>query len=71
MKNGSAYRIAWLYVAKKCPASIAFPTYVGLLFAVVTVGSALLLMETISVQHVMVMGLVLILVGVAVVSRAV
>ncbi len=61
--------IAWLYVAEKYPVSIAFPTYVGLLFAVVTVGSALLLKETISAQHLM--GLVLILVGVVVVSRAV
>ena len=61
--------IAWLYVAEKYPVSIAFPAYVGLLFAVVTVGSALLLKETISGQHLM--GLVLILVGVVVVSRAV
>ena len=60
--------IAWLYVAEKYPVSIAFPTYVGMLFAVVTVGSALLLKEFISGQHMV--GLGLILVGVIVVSRA-
>jgi multidrug transporter EmrE-like cation transporter len=61
--------IAWLYVLEKYPVSIAFPTYVGVLFAVVTVGSAVLLKEHVSVQHVL--GMVLILVGVVVVSRAV
>lgn len=61
--------IAWLYVLEKYPVSIAFPTYIGVLFAVVTVGSALLLKEHISVQHVLGMGLIL--VGVVVVSRAV
>jgi multidrug transporter EmrE-like cation transporter len=59
--------IAWLYVAERYPVSIAFPTYVGVLFAIVTVGSALLLKETISAQHLV--GLSLILVGVVVVSR--
>lgn len=61
--------IAWLYVLEKYPVSVAFPTYIGVLFAVVTVGSALLLKEHISVQHVLGMGLIL--VGVIVVSRAV
>jgi multidrug transporter EmrE-like cation transporter len=60
--------IAWLYVAERYPVSIAFPSYVGVLFAIVTVGSALLLKETISVQHTV--GLVLILAGVVVVSQA-
>ena len=60
--------IAWLYVCEKYPVSIAFPTYVGVLFAVVTVGSALLLKEAISIQHLL--GIALILVGVVVVSRA-
>jgi multidrug transporter EmrE-like cation transporter len=59
--------IAWLYVAERYPVSIAFPTYVGVLFAIVTVGSALLLKETISAQQVV--GLALILAGVVVVSR--
>ena len=59
--------IAWLYVAERYPVSIAFPTYVGVLFAIVTVGSALLLKEPISVQHLG--GLALILVGVVVVSQ--
>lgn len=59
--------IAWLYVAERYPVSIAFPSYVGVLFAIVTLGSALLLKETISAQHVV--GLVLILAGVVVVSR--
>jgi multidrug transporter EmrE-like cation transporter len=59
--------IAWLYVAERYPVSIAFPSYVGVLFAIVTVGSALLLKETISAQHIV--GLVLILAGVVVVSQ--
>ena len=59
--------IAWLYVAERYPVSIAFPSYVGVLFAIVTVGSALLLKETISAQHIA--GLLLILAGVVVVSR--
>lgn len=59
--------IAWFYVAERYPVSIAFPTYVGVLFSIVTVGSALLLKETLSAQHLV--GLALILVGVVVVSR--
>ena len=60
--------IAWLYVVEKFPVSAAFPTYVGILFMVVTFGSSLLLRETISLQHMA--GLALILVGVVIVSRA-
>ena len=60
--------IAWLFVVERHPVSMAFPVYVGVLFALVTVGSALWLKESISIQHVA--GLVLILVGVVVVSRA-
>ena len=59
--------VAWLYVAEKYPVSIAFPTYVGVLFAIVTVGSAFLLKETVSAQHLA--GLALILIGVVVVSQ--
>ena len=61
--------IAWLYVLEKYPVSIAFPTYIGVLFAVVTVGSVLLLKEQVSAQHVV--GMALILAGVVIVSRAV
>lgn len=61
--------IAWLYVLEKYPVSIAFPTYIGVLFAVVTVGSVVLLKEPVSVQHILGMGLIL--AGVIVVSRAV
>ena len=60
--------IAWLFVVERHAVSIAFPVYVGVLFALVTVGSTLWLKETISVQHLV--GLLLILVGVVVVSRA-
>jgi multidrug transporter EmrE-like cation transporter len=60
--------IAWLFVVERHPVSIAFPVYVGVLFALVTLGSALWLKESISIQHLA--GLLLILVGVAVVSRA-
>lgn len=59
--------IAWLYVAERYPVSIAFPTYVGVLFAIVTIGSSVLLKETLSAQHLL--GLALILVGVVVVSQ--
>lgn len=60
--------IAWLFVVERHPVSIAFPVYVGAMFAVVTIGSALWLKETISTQQLV--GLLLILVGVTVVSRA-
>lgn len=60
--------VAWLYVCEKYPVSIAFPTYTGILFAFVTIGSAVLLKETISLQHLI--GIGIILLGVALVSRA-
>ena len=41
--------------------------YLGVLFAIVTIGSAFLLKETVSAQHLV--GLALILVGVVVVSQ--
>ena len=60
--------IAWLSVAEKYPASIAFPTYVGILFMLVLLGSSLFLGERISLQQLA--GIGLILVGVVVASRA-
>jgi multidrug transporter EmrE-like cation transporter len=60
--------INWWFVLEKHPVSIAFPVYIGVLFCVVTLGSALWLKESITIQHLV--GLALILVGVAVVSRA-
>jgi len=60
--------VAWFFVVERHPVSIAFPVYVGVLFTIVTVGSALLLKETISIQHLA--GLALIIVGVVVVGRA-
>ena len=60
--------IAWLFVVEKHPVSIAFPVYVGVLFALVTLGSALWLNESFSIQHLA--GLLLILAGVVVISRA-
>jgi|SRR5688572_9382230 len=60
--------IAWLFVVERHPVSIAFPVYVGVLFGLVTLGSTLWLKESISIQHLV--GLLLILVGVVVVSRA-
>lgn len=60
--------IAWLFVMERFPVSIAFPTYVGVLFVVVLLGSAFLLREHISVTHLL--GIALILVGVAVASHA-
>ena len=60
--------VAWFFVVEKYPVSVAFPFYIGVLFAVVTLCSALLLRETITLQHIV--GLSLILVGIIVVSRA-
>lgn len=60
--------IAWFFVAEKYPVSIAFPVYIGVLFSIVTIGSTQLLRETVSLQHLV--GLALIMVGVVVVSRA-
>jgi multidrug transporter EmrE-like cation transporter len=60
--------VAWLFVVERHAVSIAFPVYVGAMFALVTIGSALWLKESVSVQHIA--GLVLILAGVIVVSRA-
>ena len=59
--------IAWLFVVERHAVSIAFPVYVGAMFAFVTIGSALWLKESISIQHFV--GLMLILVGIIVVSR--
>jgi multidrug transporter EmrE-like cation transporter len=60
--------IAWFFVVERHPASIAFPVYIGVLFSVVTLGSSLWLKETISIQHLV--GLALIVVGIVVVCRA-
>jgi multidrug transporter EmrE-like cation transporter len=60
--------VAWFYVAERYPVSLAFPAYVGALFAIVTVGGALLLDESLTLQHLL--GVAIILVGVIVVSRA-
>lgn len=60
--------IAWLYVVEKYPVSIAFPTYIGVLFAVVLLGSTVLLREPLSSQHLV--GIALIMAGVVVASRA-
>lgn len=59
--------IAWFFVVERYPVSIAFPAYVGVLFAIVTVGSVLLLNETVSGPHLV--GLVLIAAGVVMISR--
>ena len=59
---------AWFYVAERHPVSIALPVYIGVLFCIVAVGSALLLKESISAQ--LLLGLGLIFAGVAVVSRS-
>src|SRR4030095_4446115 len=59
---------AWFFVCERHPVSIAFPVYVGVLFSIVTVGSALWLKETISIQHLV--GLALIHVGGVVLCRA-
>jgi len=60
--------ISWFFVLEKHPVSIAFPVYIGLLFCVVTIGSALVLKESVSLQHLA--GMALILLGIVLVSRA-
>lgn len=60
---------AWFYVAERHPVSIALPVYIGVLFCIVTVGSTLLLKESISAQSLI--GLGLIFTGVVVISRSV
>ena len=60
--------VAWLFVVERHPVSIAFPAYVGAMFALVTIGSGLWLKEAISIQQIL--GLSIIFVGVVVVSRA-
>lgn len=60
--------LAWFTVAEKYPVSIAFPVYTGILFALVALGSSLLLKEPMTAQHFV--GMLIILLGVAVISRA-
>ena len=60
--------IAWMFVVEKFPVSVAFPAYVGMLFVIVSVGSSLMLKETITLQQAF--GLMLIVAGVFVTSRA-
>ena len=60
--------VAWFFVVERHPVSIAFPVFVGALFLIVTLGGALWLKESISIQQIL--GLALILVGVIVVARA-
>ena len=59
---------AWLYVIEKYPVSIAFPTYIGILFVVVLIGSAFMLREPIST--IQLIGIGLIMSGVLVASYA-
>ena len=60
--------VAWFFVVERHPVSIAFPVFVGALFLIVTLGGALWLKESISIQQIL--GLALILAGVIVVGRA-
>lgn len=60
--------VAWFFVAEKHPVSIALPVYIGVLFCIVSVGSTFLLRESISASSLV--GIGMILAGVAIVSRA-
>ena len=60
--------ISWFFVLEKHPVSIAFPVYIGLLFCVVTLGSSLVLKESVSILHLA--GMAMILLGIVLVSRA-
>ncbi|MFO1406502.1 MAG: hypothetical protein U1F08_03090 [Steroidobacteraceae bacterium] len=59
--------VAWFFVAERHPVSIALPVYIGTLFCIVTVGSTMLLKE--SLPGTALLGIAMILVGVLVVSR--
>lgn len=61
--------VAWFFVLEKYPVTVASPFYVGLLFTLNTLGSALWLREGVSMQQVA--GMLLILAGVVVVSRSI
>lgn len=54
---------AWLYVVAKLPLTIAFPVYIGVTFLMVVAGGWLFLAETLSIQKLIAM--LLILVGIA------
>lgn len=60
--------MAWFLVSERYPLSVSFPVYVGIIFAIVTVGGNVWLREAISLQHVV--GILFILVGVIAISRA-
>ena len=58
----------WLLIVERLPLSIAFPTAIGLSMVAITVGSALVLGESVGVAQVA--GMALILAGIALVARA-
>lgn len=61
--------VAWFYVVERYPVSIAFPSYVGVLFIFVLMGSALFLREPVSLMQLV--GIALIIAGVYIASRTV
>lgn len=50
---------AWLFVVARLPLTIAFPVYIGVTFVMVVVGGWFFLAETISLQKLASMGLIL------------
>lgn len=59
--------VIWILIVERLPLSIAFPTAVGVAMVAITLGSALLLRETIGSGQLL--GMVLILVGIALTAR--
>lgn len=60
--------IAWMFVVERFDVSLAFPVYIGLIIAIVTLGSALLFQEPLPALKIC--GIALIAFGVVLVSRA-
>ncbi len=58
----------WLLIVERLPLSIAFPTAIGLSMIAISVGSALVLGESVGVTKVL--GMALILAGIALIARA-
>jgi multidrug transporter EmrE-like cation transporter len=60
--------VAWLFVVERFDVSLAFPIYIGLIIAIVTLASAVLFHDPLPLSKIC--GILLIVTGVVFVSRA-
>ncbi|TFZ03818.1 hypothetical protein [Ramlibacter humi] len=60
--------VAWMFVVERFDVSLAFPLYIGLIIAIVTLASALLFHDPLPAMKLA--GIFLIILGVVLVSRA-